>query len=190
MPAGKRKEIITQKQDKFCLQVASMSSGEVKNLSDAYRNAYDCSRMSPKSVNEAASKLFKMPKIKARIAEIQRPVFKRFEASAKKTISRLMHGQEFDIRELYHQDGTLKMPHELSDEAAKAVIGAKHDKEGTLIEYKIIDVKGCSELIGKYLKMWTDDEGRDVAVNVTVMPKITIKGKTFNPKIGKKIDRD
>jgi len=43
----------------------------------------------------------------------------------------------------------------------------------------------AQELLGRYLRLFEDDEGRDPTVNVTVMPQIIVKGKPFKPKIGK-----
>ena len=68
-----------------------------------------------------------------------------------------MQGQEFDIRDFYHKDGRVKMPYELDDDAAKAVVGVKYDKDGALLEYKIIDVKGCAELVGRHMALFTDN---------------------------------
>ena len=95
-------------------------------------------------------------KIIARIAELRKPIFDKLEVSAGKTLKRLMQGQEFDMRKLYNKNGTIKKPHELDDDTAKAIVGAKYDRDGNLLEYKIIDVKGCSELVGKHLKLFTD----------------------------------
>ena len=43
----------------------------------------------------------------------------------------------------------------------------------------------AQELLGRWLRLFEDDEGRDPLINVTVMPKIIIDGQEFKPKIGK-----
>lgn len=59
--------MLTDKQEKFaqCVALEGMS------LSDAYRSAYDTSRMKDKTVNERASVLAKDNKIRARIDELR-----------------------------------------------------------------------------------------------------------------------
>lgn len=59
--------MLTEKQEKFAQSVVL---GEM-NYSDAYRSAYDTSRMTDKTVNEKASLLASQDKIKARILELR-----------------------------------------------------------------------------------------------------------------------
>lgn len=145
--------MLTVKQENFC--IAYMETG---NASEAYRRAYDCQNMKPESINRKAKDMADNVKIRARIEQIRKPIIDRLIVSEEKTLRRLMQGQEFDIRNLYHSDGRLKMPHELDEDTAKSVVGVKYDKDGALLEYKIIDVKGCAELIGKHLKLFTDKQ--------------------------------
>lgn len=57
---------LTGKQEKFSQAVASGMS-----LSDAYRDAYDCSKMTDKSVWEKSSELASNVKVSSRVKEIQ-----------------------------------------------------------------------------------------------------------------------
>ena len=59
--------MLTAKQDKFAHSVAL----EGMTLSDAYRAAYDTSKMTDKTVNEKASVLAAQDKISARITELR-----------------------------------------------------------------------------------------------------------------------
>jgi phage terminase small subunit len=59
--------MLTDKQEKFAQGVAL----EGMSLSDAYRAAYDTSRMKDKTINEKACVLAKDGKIAARIAELR-----------------------------------------------------------------------------------------------------------------------
>ena len=107
---------------------------------------------------------------------IQKSMNKRAEKldiSAEKTLKKLMRGQEFDIRKLYHSDGRIKLPHELDDDTAAAVVGVKY-KDGMFEEYKIIDVKGCTELVGKHLVLFTDKLQSDVKVTTQELPPVNI----------------
>jgi phage terminase small subunit len=100
-------------------------------------------------------RLLSNDKVVQAIAKEREKQFKRLEVKADKTLLKLMRGQEFNIRRLYNKDGTIKKPHELDDDTAAAIVGVKY-KNGVFEEYKIIDVKGCSELIGRHLKLFTD----------------------------------
>lgn len=60
---------LTLKQDNFCL--AYIETGDA---SEAYRRAYDASRMNKESVNRKAHDLMINGKVTARIAELRRPV--------------------------------------------------------------------------------------------------------------------
>ena len=50
---------------------------ETSNASEAYRRAYDSSKMKPESVNESASRLLADVKITARLAELREPIMQR-----------------------------------------------------------------------------------------------------------------
>lgn len=148
---GSAEAQLTLKQEMFCREyLASLDA------SDAYRKAYNVSEKSNDRFVTWKAKILKdSDVIQARLLELRRPILEKLAVSAEKTLRRLMQGQEFDVRLLYHEDGRLKMPHELDEDTAKAVVGVKHDKDGSF-EYKIIDVKGCAELLGKHLKLFTD----------------------------------
>ena len=104
-------------------------------------------------------KLLRIPYIKEAIEKEKEKRAKRLDASVDKTLLKLMRGQEFDVRKLYKQHPKepgrmiLKMPWELCDEAAAAVVGVKY-KDGLLEEYKIIDVLGCTKSVGEHLGMF------------------------------------
>lgn len=57
---------LTPKQESFCL--AYLETG---NASEAYRQCYEASRSSAKTITESASKLLAQPNISARIAELR-----------------------------------------------------------------------------------------------------------------------
>lgn len=104
------------------------------------------------------NKLLSIPYIKEAIEAEKEKRNKRLDASIDKTLKKLMRGQEFDVRKLYKEDPEnpgkmiIKMPWELDDESAAAVVGTDY-KEGRLV-YKIIDVKGCTQLVGDHLGMF------------------------------------
>ena len=103
-------------------------------------------------------RLLSIPYIAEAIEKEKEKRNKRLDASIDKTLKKLMRGQEFDVRKLYKEDPEnpgkmiIKMPWELDDESAAAVVGTDY-KEGRLV-YKIIDVKGCTQLVGDHLGMF------------------------------------
>ena len=91
MTAGK----LTQKQENFCAAYI-----EIGNASDAYRKAYPGTRMSDKTLNEAASRLLKNSKVVARLEELRKPVAE----SAQITLSQHLSKLE-ELRELAKEEG-------------------------------------------------------------------------------------
>ena len=157
----KQKAKLTPKQELFCIK-----NLEFKNATKAYKFVYSCENMTDKTVNECASKMQHKPKIAARMEELMKPWRDKMEANAFKTITRLMQGQEFDIRKLFKEDGTLKQPHELDDDTAKAVIGCTFDIAGKVKDYKMIDVKSCTELLGKHLNLFEERDQKPVEIHI------------------------
>ncbi len=138
--------MLTPKQEIFCIEFVATG-----NASEAYRRAYNTGNMKPETINRNAKALTDDNKIATRV----KGLLEKYEASAAKTIKRLMQGQEFDVRRLYKKNGKLKLPHELDEDTAKCIVGIKWFPDKS-VEYKIIDVKGCTELIGRHLAMFTD----------------------------------
>lgn len=91
MTAGK----LTQKQENFCLAYI-----ETGNASDAYRKAYPGTRMSDKTLNEAASRLLKNSKVVARLEELRKPVTESAQITLEQHLSKLE-----ELRELAKEEG-------------------------------------------------------------------------------------
>lgn len=107
-----------------------------------------------------ACRLLGDARVQAAIAEYDAKIVKKYERTAEKVLDRLQRGAQLDIRKLYHlegeKEGRLKLPHELDDEAAALVTGTKYSKDGVFMGYQTLDVKGCSELLGRNFKLFTD----------------------------------
>ncbi len=121
---------LTENQESFCLEYAKCG-----NATAAYRLAYPKSKAKPETINVAASKLLGEHKIRIRIEGIRKSA----EAVTDMTIERW--AQEVtrlaisDPRKIMHEDGRMKMPHELDSETAAAIASFKFDIDGS-IEYK------------------------------------------------------
>lgn len=66
VPASEGGEIVTPKQEKFCALYVELS-----NASEAYRQAYDTSRMKPAVINVKACQLLAQAKIAVRVEELR-----------------------------------------------------------------------------------------------------------------------
>ena len=77
---------LTHKQEMFCLAYI-----ETGNASEAYRRAYDSSKMKPESVYESASRLLADVKITARLAQLRAPVRDRAQITLESHLERLNH---------------------------------------------------------------------------------------------------
>ena len=89
--------MLTAKQEKFAQSVAL----EDMNYSDAYRSAYNTSKMTDKTVNEKASLLKDEDKIKARIAELRQAATTPKVMTAqrrKEWLTEVVNNPEIDIR--------------------------------------------------------------------------------------------
>ena len=83
----KEKELkLTAKQEAFCLAYI-----ETNNASEAYRQAYNSSKMKPESVNESASRLLADVKIAARLEQLRAPVRDRAQITLESHLERLNH---------------------------------------------------------------------------------------------------
>ena len=88
--------MLTPKQDRFAQAIAL----EGMNKSDAYRTAYDTSRMTDKTVNEKASLLASNDKVRARIKELSEQAVSPKIISAQKRkewLTEVINNPEVDI---------------------------------------------------------------------------------------------
>lgn len=75
---------LTPKREAFAQAVASGLT-----QADAYREAFDASRMKPETIQSAASRLMADCKVSARVEEIRKPVVKRAQITLEAHLERL-----------------------------------------------------------------------------------------------------
>ena len=80
---------LTAKQEAFCLAYI-----ETNNASEAYRQAYNSSKMKPESVNESASRLLADVKITARLAELREPIMQRHNVTVDSLVLELEEARQ------------------------------------------------------------------------------------------------
>ncbi|MEY0837352.1 terminase small subunit [Providencia alcalifaciens] len=76
--------MLTTKQENFCLAYI-----ETGNASEAYRTAYNASKMKPESINRKAKELLDNGKITARVSELQQDVRTKHDITVMKLLEEL-----------------------------------------------------------------------------------------------------
>lgn len=151
---------LTSKQDSFALAVAGGSS-----LSDAYRQAYPCSlKWAPETVHEAASRLAANNKVLARVSALQAAAEKVSILSVARVLDEIAKIAHSDISGIWHEDGRIKLPHELDDATRAAVASFEIDSAGR-IKYRFWDKNAALEKAAKNLGLYkADNEQRPTPI--------------------------
>jgi phage terminase small subunit len=132
---------------------------------------------SKKTAESQGCQLLKNPKVAAAIAKKVGKVCGKLEISQERVLQEIAKLAFFDPRKLFESDGSPKQLHELDDETAMAVAGFEFIElfEGTgdekhayglLKKYKLTDKRASLELLGRYLKLFTDKIEVDVTDDV------------------------
>lgn len=75
---------LTAKQEAFC--IAYLETG---NATEAYRRAYDVSKMAPSTINRAAKDVIDNSKIAARLADLRAPIMKKAQITVEDLLREL-----------------------------------------------------------------------------------------------------
>ena len=84
---------LTLKQETFCKEYISNGG----NATQAYKKAYDCSKMKDKTINENASRLLKDSKVATRLKELQEPLQKKFEYTMEQSFKKFEEIQKLAL---------------------------------------------------------------------------------------------
>ncbi len=181
---------LTNKQEAFAQHYALHG-----NACEAYRQAYDASRMKATSIECNSCKLLKSAKVAQRVAELQavkaRRMAERFDITVDRIAQELAaiafadptdyftwgvrtvtkyrgKNQSYEVEEPYV---ALKPMEELSKVQRKAIVGAEmsYSQSGHAIAHiKLADKRGALNDLGKHLGMFNADKSQRPEVNVTV----------------------
>jgi len=121
-----------------------------------YRAAYKASKMKPETVNDTASKLMANPEITQRVRQLQAAAADRAELEASQVLREIKRVALSDIAGIMHDDGRVKLPHELDPATRAAVASFKIDEYGR-IEYKFWDKNSALDKAGKILGLYELD---------------------------------
>lgn len=111
---------LTPKQEKFCQEYV-MYGGKTR----AYKIAYDCDNMAPETINRKAFELFENGKITARVDELKEALHDTFKTDLHKTVKGIFNITNFDIAEIYDENGNLKNIHDIPKHVRTSISGIK-----------------------------------------------------------------
>lgn len=116
---------------------------------------------SPKTANEQGARLLANVSVQAAIAKRMQAREQRTEITQDRVLSELAKIGFFDVRKLFHGDGTPKAITDLDDETAAAVsgldvanIGNADTGIGQVLKYKLADKRAALVDIGRHLGMF------------------------------------
>ncbi len=152
---------LTAQQEEFCQQYLVDLDGPAACVRADYAAGSKAS---------TAYKMLQMEKIQTRIMQLKRDRMHRTMVTQDEVLIQWADIGLFDIRQLYHEDGRMKLPHELSATAAQVVASAKvkqvkkrtyssgdEDNEVTevyideIVEYKLNDKHTALTNLAKHL---------------------------------------
>jgi phage terminase small subunit len=168
---------LTIKQEKFA---QGLFAGLLQK--DAYKEAFNCEKMSDNAIDVEASKLANSPKIALRLKELQDKLCERNMITVERVMKEYAKLSFFDPRKLFKEDGSPKEITELDDETAAALAGLDVQEVyegvgedrvfvGYTKKYKLTDKKGALDSVAKILGMFTDKQ----EIEIKSIPQIVIK---------------
>lgn len=116
---------LTEKQERFCIEYIRTG-----NASEAYRQAYDSSNMSPESINRKAKELMDNGKISARLEELRAPVREKAQITLESHLADLKR-----LRDRAEEEGKFAaaITAEVNRGKASGLYVEKHEINGNLV---------------------------------------------------------
>jgi len=159
-----KKKKLTPQQERACQKFL-----ECSNKTEAYKSAYDTSRMKDTTANRLAHRLFDQDNVQARVEELLEKRMKKLDIKADYVLKRLIEIDTLDVAEILNDDGSLKPISKWTEVWRKSVSAVdlqtikSGDIETIVRKVKIPDKLRNLELIGKHIdvKAWQEDEKKD-----------------------------
>jgi len=144
---------LTPKQEAFCLELVISSDG---NASAAYCKAYGVGKMSVTSVHRQASRLMRLPKIKARITTLRANAAMKQELSIDRVLDEVRHSAFLDPLSIYDADGNVLPMRDIPEATRRAIASLVIQKDGT-VKIKFCDKMQALERLMRFLGMFEKD---------------------------------
>jgi len=166
---------LTPQQEAFAVAVAAGS-----NLSDAYRKAYPRSlRWVPETVHEAASRMAANSKVSARVAALRAAAEKVSTLEAARVLDEIAKLAHSDIAGVWHEDGRVRLPHELDPATRAAVASFEIDAKG-VIKYRFWDKNAALEKAARHLGLYEKDNKQKTDPLQSLLDSLS--GNVIGPK--------
>lgn len=169
---SKNEHGLTPQQEKFSQEVA-----RGKSLADAYRESYKAGKMKPAALHVAASQLANDHKVSIRIKALQAAAADLAVLDSAEIMREIRRVSLSDIAGIMHQDGKVKLPHELDPATRAAVSGFKIDEYGR-IEYKFWDKNTALTNAAKIKGLFKEDNEQQKPPVVREIRLIPLKPKS------------
>lgn len=167
-----RQHKLTEKQERFCRHYLDTDG----NASEAYRMAYDTTKMQPSTVYHSAWELMNNPRIAQRIDEIRAERREATDEQRKEIEARLIDIINADPSELYYTDPTtgqarIRQPWQLSKKMRHAVKAIRGKGDG--ISYELHGKIEAARLLGSW-NGWDAPQQLDIRQGNVVMGELRI----------------
>lgn len=149
--SAKNEHGLTPQQEKFAQEVA-----KGKSLADAYRDSYKAAKMKDETIHVKASELAANGKVSVRIGALRAAAADRAELDAAEITREIRRVAMSDIGGIMHEDGRVKLPHELDPSTRAAVASFEIDEYGR-IKYKFWDKNSALEKAAKIRGLYEED---------------------------------
>ena len=155
--------------DKLTIKQEKFAQGLFAGLSqrEAYKQAYNASRMKDNTIDKNAYTLANDTKITTRLEKLTEELKQRNMVTVERVLQEYARLAFFDPRKVFDADGSPKSIVDLDDDTAAAVAGlevieiyegrgSERKFVGNLKKYKISDKIGALDSIGKHLGMFIE----------------------------------
>jgi phage terminase small subunit len=149
---------LTPKQARFCQVYVVELNGKKAAIEAGY---------AAHSAEVSASKMLRIPKVRAELDRLQAKVEKKLEIKKERILKELLRISTSDVLLLFNDDGSAKELKDIPEDARRCISGIETEElfagrgeerqaVGVTRKFKFWDKTKGLELLGKHLKMYTD----------------------------------
>ncbi len=145
---------MTPKKERFAQEVV-----RGRSQSDAYRSAFNATRMSSDTIHKRASELMRHGWVKGRIAELSARIEEDFVVKTADLLRESHRLATSDASRIIGEGGKVLLPHELDEDTRRAIASFEIDDMGR-IKYKFWDKNSALERLFKYRGLFATDNAQ------------------------------
>ena len=171
MPAIDKETGLTDKQEAFCIELVKARNGKV---ADAYRKAFNRTTSSTKTVGEDAQRLLRMPKIRARIADLRANAVRKTEITIDRVLDEVRCIAFVNPASVYDASGNLLPIKDIPEDTWRAIKSVEVLKNGTTL-VKFFDKVQALERLMRFLGMFGKDNAQQRHSVLDDVPRHVLK---------------